>query len=141
MADKSGEDVHKARIFFIILPFLFVWIIYPVIYLLLVRRFSPTKRSMIVKFQAMNKIIAVCIVALLLPPVIYGSFEQVFIRVAITLIAVVLTFFSAQHFMIRLVGMLFNAIVIVLLEYFYWKELTMQVGCRGQGKSMFVVWL
>lgn len=34
--------------------------------------------------------------------------------------------------MIRLVGMIFHGIVIVLLEYFYWKELTMQVGCRGQ---------
>lgn len=133
MTNKTAEDVHTFRVIFIMLPFIFVLLFYPIVYLLLVRRYSPTKKAMVRKFQIMNKVIAAAVVLLLLPPVIYGSFEQVFVRVCITLIAIVLTFFSEEHFMIRLVGMLFHALVLVLLEYFYWMELTMQVGCRGQG--------
>ncbi len=50
-----------------------------------------------------NKIIALLVVLLLIPPLIYGSFEQTYLRTAITLVAIVLTFFSEEHFMIRLV--------------------------------------
>jgi hypothetical protein len=50
-----------------------------------------------------NKIIAIMIIFLLLPPIVYGFFEQTYLRVAITLVAVMLTFFSEEHFMIRLI--------------------------------------
>jgi len=51
----------------------------------------------------MNKLFAVLIVGLLIPPIIYGAFEQTYLRIAITLVAIVLTFFSEEHFLIRLV--------------------------------------
>jgi hypothetical protein len=139
MVNQSAEDVHTFRVLFIMLPFIFVLLFYPLVYLLLVRRYSPTKKAMVRKFQIMNKIFAMCILLLLILPVIYGSFEQVFVRVCITLAAIVLTFFSEEHFMIRLVGMLMHAVVLLLLEFFYWRELTMQVGCRGQGRLIILL--
>mmetsp|Transcript_25191 Transcript_25191/g.27927 ORF Transcript_25191/g.27927 Transcript_25191/m.27927 type:complete len:252 (+) Transcript_25191:50-805(+) len=133
MAGKSAEDMHTARVFMICLPFLFALMIYPLIYIFLIRRYSPTKLAMVKKFQVGNKVIAALIVLLLIPPLLYGSFEQTYLRTAITLVAIVLTFFSEEHFFIRLVGVFMHIIVVNLLEYFYWKELTMQVGCWGQG--------
>mmetsp|Transcript_15213 Transcript_15213/g.15089 ORF Transcript_15213/g.15089 Transcript_15213/m.15089 type:complete len:227 (+) Transcript_15213:128-808(+) len=106
---------------------------YPLVYTFLIRRYSPSTLAMVKKFQVGNKIIAILIVLLLIAPCIYGSFEQTYLRTAITLVAIVLTFFSEEHFMIRLVGAFMHMIVVILLEYFYWKELTMQVGCWGQG--------
>ena len=50
-----------------------------------------------------NKIIAALIILLIIPPVLYGSFIQTYIRVAITLCAIVLTFFSEEHYLVRLV--------------------------------------
>eukprot|EP00345_Euplotes_harpa_P004049 CAMPEP_0168330136 /NCGR_PEP_ID=MMETSP0213-20121227/7533_1 /TAXON_ID=151035 /ORGANISM="Euplotes harpa, Strain FSP1.4" /LENGTH=192 /DNA_ID=CAMNT_0008333613 /DNA_START=41 /DNA_END=619 /DNA_ORIENTATION=+ len=133
MADSTAQGVHDARVFMIMLPFIFVLLFYPLVYIFLVRRNSPTKLAMVRKFQVANKLIAALIILLLIPPMVYGTFLQTYLRIAITLVAVVLTFFSEEHFMIRLVGTFMHMIVIVILEYFYWKELTMQLGCRGQG--------
>ena len=118
----------------ICLPFLFVLMLYPIIYIFLLRKFTPeSKIGMVKKFLVSNKLLSLIILLMLIPNVVYGTFEQTYIRTAITLVAIVLTFFSEEHFMIRLIAVLMHIIVVILLEYFYWRELTMQVGCWGQG--------
>lgn len=50
----------------------------------------------------MNKIMAVTIAALLIPPVVYASFDQAFVRVVVTIFAIAFTFFSEENFFFRL---------------------------------------
>ena len=80
-------------------------------------------------------------ILLTIPSVVYGSFANEYIRFSLMIATAAFTFFSAIHFFVRLIVSLvklkslpLNVLMILLIEYFLWRELMYQVGCYGKDK-------
>lgn len=60
-----------------------------------------------------------------IPLLIRGPFSNEYIRLAFSIICMALGFFANEHFLLRLLSIFFNVFIIIMIEYWYFRELTM----------------
>ena len=60
---------------------------------------------------------------------LYGRFENEFIRVCIVAMVQLFSFYADQHWVLRLGGLVLNFLVMIFLEYYYLRESLMQSAC------------
>ena len=79
-----------------------------------------------------GKLVAVLILLLSIPSLIYGTFSSEFVRFVLTLMAVAFTFFHRLSWILRWSSAFMCSLVLGLIEYILWRELIYQVGCFGK---------
>ena len=63
----------------------------------------------------------------------YGRFENEFIRVCIVAMVQLFSFYADQHWVLRLGGLTLNFLLMIFLEYYYLRESLMQSACYDRG--------
>lgn len=53
---------------------------------------------------------------------VYGRFENEFIRVCIVAMVQLFSFYADQHWVLRLGGLILNFLLMIFLEYYYLRE-------------------
>ena len=59
----------------------------------------------------------------------YGRFENEFIRVCLVAMVQLFSFYADQHFVLRLGSLILNFMAMIFLEYYYLRESLMQAAC------------
>ena len=60
---------------------------------------------------------------------VYGRFENEFIRVSIKAAVALFTFYADQHWVLRVGSLTLNFLSIVFMEYYYMRESLLQAAC------------
>ena len=64
---------------------------------------------------------------------LYGRFENEFIRVSIKAAVALFTFYADQHWVLRIGSLTLNFVSILFMEYFYMRESLLQAACFQRG--------
>jgi len=82
-----------------------------------------------------SKVLAVATLLVTVTPVIvFGRFENEFLRLNIIFSALLFTYFGDEHWLIRSMAMAFHVFVALQLDYLYMREYIMQLACSTKGK-------
>ena len=68
--------------------------------------------------------------------VIYGKFDNEFLRISITVATGMHIYYSYIHFLVRIIALLANLFVIAFVEYWYMRESLMQCACKEIGQCL-----
>ncbi len=73
-----------------------------------------------------SKILSIMILIITITPVIiFGKFQNEFLRINIMFASIIFTYFGNEHYLIRLVAIIIHIVVILNLDYLYMREYIM----------------
>ena len=142
LEDFYYDYVYKHYTLTLTLTYLAAMLFFYLCYIKMFRNSRPRERVLRLKLTRWVKTLSIMLLMVSCVPIIaFGKFENEFIRLAFIIGTVVFTYFANEHFLIRLISLIFNAVVLLLLEYPYYRELVMQLACyskdRCSGGSSF----
>ena len=75
----------------------------------------------------------------IIPIVVFGRFDNEFLRLNIIFSSLIFTYFANEHYIIRLLAMSLHVIVLLGLDYLYMREYIMQLACYTKSKELIMM--
>ena len=80
----------------------------------------------IYRMTKVSKILSILLLIVTITPVIvFWKFHNEFLRLNIMFASIIFTYFANEHYLIRLVAIIFHMVVILSLDYLYLREYIM----------------